>query len=115
MEPLLSLESKRRAAFVFPFDISFRNARLVFSSSESCFLLGLVRRFWMVRPSSSRSSSSPARQDDKRLSKQAIWSLDFEVRLGFCNSRAHIVMAAFRAIASRDEASAYARKRRESS
>ena len=55
------------------------------------------------------------RQDDKRLSKQAIWSLDFEVRLGFCNSRAHIVMAAFRAIASRDEASAYARKRRESS
>ena len=82
-EPLPSLDSSRRAAFVLPSDISLTNICLFLSSLFSGFLV-VVRRFWMVEPSSSSYSMSPAFHNFMRLCKQATWSLDLEEWLGFC-------------------------------
>ena len=96
-----SFDSKRNAALVFPVDIFFTKALLTDSSSLHCFVFGKVSRCWMVEPSSRRSSRSPAFQEAMHLSKQAMWSLDFEEQLGFCRRRGHIVNTAFRATDSR--------------
>lgn len=57
-------------------------------------------------PSKSNSAILPLFQRGNLLSMQLTWSHDFEVLVGFCKSRMHITVAAFKAMDSKAEPSA---------
>ena len=71
---------------------------LAVPSSLFCFLCRfLVNCLWIVRPSCTRSSNFPSNQSFRRRSKWRVCSFAFDLELGFCRSRAGIVIAAFMA------------------
>lgn len=103
------LDSKSRAALVFPLNIRFEN-----DLARFCWFVDLhtplERRFWRHLPSTRRVSISPLAQAVIRRSKQVFSCFVFGVEDGFCRARVDSTVMAFKAMGSSAEGSAYALK-----
>lgn len=99
--PDFSFESRRRAACTFPLSIRLEKDMTNLCSQSAPMRPFLDRCCWIVLPSVSKLSMSPADHASYRLSKQITWSFVFDVGWGFWSSNNGINMAALRATCSR--------------